>query len=115
MLKTTDGGENWSVVYSDLNATGHYAQDISCYDASTCVFVMDGTNTPLPALIATTRDGGGSWSLFETPSPAGPGNSLYTMRMVGPTEAWVAGGDGTGGRGNPEEGQMWYTTDLGAV
>ena len=112
VLKSSDGGASWSVVYNDTNVTGLYANDISCYDKDTCVFVLDGTNTPFASVIASTTNGGADWTMYETESPAGPGNGLYTVRMVGPTEAWAAGSDGTAGRGAPEEGQLWHSTDL---
>ena len=76
------------------------------------MFVLDGTNTPFASVIASTTNGGADWTMYETESPAGPGNGLYTVRMVGPTEAWAAGSDGTAGRGAPEEGQLWHSTDL---
>ena len=111
VLKSSDGGKSWSLVYNDTT-TGLYANDISCWDKDTCVFVMDGTNTPFASIIASTTNGGADWKLYETTSPSGPGNGLYTVRMTGPTEAWAAGSDGTSGRGAPEEGQLWHTTDL---
>lgn len=103
VLKSTDGGATWAMVYNDTTS-GLYPNDISCWDANTCAFVKDGTGTETESVIVTTTDGGESWTEFSVPS--GPGNTLMPVRMVGPTEVWAAGGS------NADTGEMWHTTDL---
>jgi photosystem II stability/assembly factor-like uncharacterized protein len=51
--------------------------------------------------IYTTTDGGATWAFFEDTSG---GNSLMVARMVGPLEAFAAGGG--------DVGRLWHTTDL---
>jgi len=101
VAKTVDAGRTWSLVFNDTDS-GLYPNDISCFDARTCVFVLDASGTDLPARIMSTVDGGASWETFETTGE--PGDGLMAARMVGPTEAWVSGGN--------EVGEMWHTTDL---
>ena len=62
VIKSTDGGETWSVVYSDVES-GRYPNDIHCYDETRCATVLEATGTT--PLILTTTDGGETWTTFE--------------------------------------------------
>ena len=101
VAKSVDGGQTWTVIFTD-ETSGMYPNDISCSDENTCAFVMDGSDTPNESQIISTTDGGATWTIFDVPT--GAGNSLMTIRMTGPTEAWAAGGDTTG--------RIWHSTDL---
>ena len=100
VVKTTDGGETWSVVYnSTAPAGGYYPNDIHCFDESSCAFALDGSLSQ-PSQILTTTDGGATWATYSTDQAS----TVMPVRMVGKTEAWAGGGDVTG--------QLWHTTDL---
>ena len=99
VAKTSDGGATWAMVFEDLES-GLYPNDISCWDATTCVFAMEGAGNLQPRIMTTT-DGGGTWAAFVDSSGS---SSLMTAQMTGPTEAFVAGGG--------DVGRVWHTTDL---
>ena len=100
VVKTTDGGDTWSVVYNaTASAGGLYPNDIHCFDEDSCAFALDGSLSQ-PSQILSTSDGGATWTTFSTDEPS----TVMPVRMVGKTEVWAAGGDATG--------QMWHTTDL---
>ena len=96
VAKTTDAGATWSIVFEDFDSD-LYPNDIHCYDASTCSFVMEGMGAPQ---VVTTTDGGATWSRFTDSR----GSSLMTVRMHGPSEVWAVGGG--------DKGRMWHTTDM---
>lgn len=98
VAKTTDGGVTWAIVFEDFESD-LYPNDISCFDANTCTFVMEGA-AALPR-IYTTTDGGATWAFMTDTSG---GSSLMIARMTGPTEAFVAGGG--------DVGRLLHTTDL---
>jgi photosystem II stability/assembly factor-like uncharacterized protein len=97
VAKTSDGGATWSIVFEDFESY-LYPNDIHCYDENTCTFALEGGVDPR---IMTTTDGGATWTAFTDESGS---VSLVAVRMVGPTEAYVAGGG--------DVGRMWHTTDL---
>jgi hypothetical protein len=71
VAKTSDGGATWELVYSDVTS-GLYPNDIHCFNAATCAFVKDATDTPYSSVIVTTTDGGASW-IEHTVGEAGSG------------------------------------------
>lgn len=73
VAKTSDGGATWELVYSDTTS-GLYPNDIHCFNAATCAFVKDASNTPYSSVIVMTTDGGASW-VEHTLGEAG--SSLY--------------------------------------
>lgn len=101
VVKTTDGGATWSVVYNDTSS-GLYPNDIHCSDANTCVFALDITDASQSPQIMSTTNGGANW----TTTTLTQGSSLLAVRMVAPgsKETWVSGGDSTG--------KLWHSTDL---
>lgn len=98
VAKTSDGGATWSLVLDDFESD-QYPNDISCFDEATCVVVFEGLGAPRAL---STTDGGATWTTF-TAADSGA-TSLMTALMVGPTEAYVAGGGLVG--------TVWHTTDL---
>jgi hypothetical protein len=62
IIKSTDGGLTWSVMYSDVES-GRYPNDIHCYDETRCATLLEATGTT--PLILTTTDGGETWTTFE--------------------------------------------------
>lgn len=93
VLKTSDGGASWSVVYEDID-NGFYPNDIHCVDEDTCTFVMEGQGAPR---IFSTTDGGANWDMFEDTSG---GISLMAVRMTESGETWAAGGG--------DQGRFWH-------
>lgn len=63
ILKTTDGGQNWNLVFSD-STKGMFLDAMDFYDKKNGIVVGDPVNGKM--YIAKTRDGGNSW----TPAPA---------------------------------------------
>jgi photosystem II stability/assembly factor-like uncharacterized protein len=90
ILKTTDGGGNWTVQYQ---STGKfYFNGIHCASETKCVAVAEGHNVATPgAYIYVTEDGGENWSLQH--SDSGRTNSLMGARMVSETEVFAVGGN----------------------
>jgi photosystem II stability/assembly factor-like uncharacterized protein len=97
VLKTADGGATWSVVFEDTTS-GFYPNDIHCFDADSCAFVVEGVGAPM---VITTTDGGASWDTHPDDSGS---VSLMAVRMTGPTEVWAAGGG--------DKGRLLHTVDL---
>ena len=60
ITKSTDGGATWDVVFSDFE-NNRYPNDISCFDANTCVAALEGEAVE-PQIVSTT-DGALLWWL----------------------------------------------------
>jgi len=88
IIKTVNGGANWTVQYQ---STGRfYFNGIHCATEDKCVAVAEGHNVAQPGgHIFTTQDGGKSW--HETHTDDGAGASMMQTRMVSETEAIAVG------------------------
>jgi len=86
ILKTTDGGENWNIVYELGNVYHHYRL-VSIYfaDESNGIVVGD------PGLILSTSDGGYSWKKESVITD----NSLQGVYMKSNQDAMVVGYNST--------------------
>eukprot|EP00943_MAST-04B_sp_MAST-4B-sp1_P008986 g8986.t1 len=105
IMKTTDGGKTWAVVYKNYNTGDNiYPNGIDCYTENHCIAVLEGAS----ARIIVTTDGGKSWK--QTLMDNDPHSSLMDVKMVSDTEAWAAGG-------HPEtgsfEGRFFHSLDGG--
>jgi photosystem II stability/assembly factor-like uncharacterized protein len=93
VFRTTDGGEKWEKVYSDLEA-GHVF-DISVLDQKTAAIAIND------ALVFTTRDGGLTWRKADRKF-AGAASVFYTVSR----KLWIACRNG--GLYNSEDlGETW--------
>ena len=54
VIKTTDGGNTWTVVYEDTSS-GRYPNDIHCFDETRCATVLEAIGTT-PLILTTVRD-----------------------------------------------------------
>jgi photosystem II stability/assembly factor-like uncharacterized protein len=107
LTKSSDGGQTWTVQFSDYN--NFYFNDISCIDTTHCFAVGEGFtdgNAPGARIYATTD--GNTWNrvFFSTVS----GASLMRVHTVSRTEAWAAGGNVVNGEAM---GTFYHTTDGG--
>lgn len=106
IVKTTDAGETWSLVYKNDGTTGSdnvYPNGIHCASVEHCVAVLEGDS----ARILVTRDGGKTWN--EAMKDMDPHSSLFAVRMLSEDEVWVAGGHPSG----KFEGRFWHSLDGG--
>jgi photosystem II stability/assembly factor-like uncharacterized protein len=75
ILKTTDGGENWKVVYQN-NTKGMFLDAMDFMSGQHGIVVGDPINNK--AFIATTADGGDTWQELKTVSiPTDPGEAFF--------------------------------------
>jgi len=81
--RTTDGGQTFQAVYSDLNR--FYFNGIDCVDNLNCWAVAEG---PDGAWIVATSDGGNSWREQFFQSSA----SLFDIKFINTKEGWAVGG-----------------------
>ena len=93
VVKTTDGGETWSVVHSTAPRA---ATTPTTSTASTVVLRLRARRFPFAALADPHHDRrrSGLGDLLDGPT-------VMPVRMVGKTEAWAGG-----------QGPLWHTTDL---
>lgn len=81
IFKTTDGGANWALAYSDPDLYGFCS--ISSHDSSV-IWVLSSEG-----VIIKTTDGGGSWIPAEYPYL--PGGALYHLSAVDADTLWALG------------------------
>jgi photosystem II stability/assembly factor-like uncharacterized protein len=105
IVKTTDGGTTWELVYKNDNTGDNiYPNGIDCISETNCVAVLEGES----ARIIVTRDGGKTWK--ETMHDDDPKSSLMAVSMISEKEVWAAGGHPA----FPKfEGRFWHSLDGG--
>lgn len=105
IAKTSDGGKTWTSVYQDTTSQ-IYPNAINCWTESHYIAVLEGGSSR----IIVTRDGGKTWNV--TQHDPDPHSSLFAVKMLSDTEAWVAGG-------HPHapnfEGHLFHTLDGGST
>jgi photosystem II stability/assembly factor-like uncharacterized protein len=95
VFRTTDGGEKWEKVYSDLEA-GHVF-DISIFDTKIATISINDS------LVLTTRDGGLNWRKADRKF-----NSASSVFYTAGGKLWIAGR--SGGLYNSDDfGETWKT------
>ena len=105
IIKTTDGGKTWTVVYKNFNTGDNiYPNGIDCFTEKHCIAVLEGES----ARIIVTRDGGATWK--QTLMDNDPHSSLMDVKMLSDTEAWAAGGHPESG---DFEGRFFHSLDGG--
>jgi len=103
VFKTTDSGKTWTQVFSNVNQGDNiYPNDIDCFDANNCVFVVEGDT----CRILSTTNGGASWteSMHDTDTAC---SLVYTV-MLSQKETWIGGGHLSALN---FEGRFWHSTD----
>jgi photosystem II stability/assembly factor-like uncharacterized protein len=111
LLKSTDGGNTWTSLFSDEG--NFYFNDIDCIDEDHCVavgegFAHDGSGAA-GARIYTISDGKTvTLSHFENATGT---ESLMAAKMLSQTEHWAGGTQQTGGLMSPAF--MFHSTDGG--
>ncbi|MFF5081256.1 oxidoreductase [Actinoplanes sp. NPDC000266] len=97
ILATADGGRTWKVrptTGMPPALTGEFAFAAS----GTCLVSAAGkayfaTGGGATARVFTSRDGGRSWSVTDTPVPSGPTAGIYSLAVRPSGEAIAVGGD----------------------
>ncbi|XVV11225.1 oxidoreductase [Actinoplanes sp. CA-131856] len=97
ILATADGGRTWKVrptTGMPPALTGEFAFAAS----GTCLVsaagkAMFATGGGATARVFTSRDGGRSWSVTDTPVPSGPTAGIYSLAVRPSGEAIAVGGD----------------------
>lgn len=103
LVKTTDGGETWNAVYTNINGS-FYFNGINCFDENTCVVCGEGET----GVVLATSDGGLTWTtILDTKDSS---NSFMSVKMLSPTEVWAVGA--IIGRAS-FTGAVYKTTDMG--
>ena len=107
---TTDGGATWTRAWlPKIGDSLSNVRSISCPDAAHCVAVgaYGAAGTAWLSFIATTSDGGSTWTI-ETPS-TNPGTYLLSVSCANNQECWAVG---TANRDTSDV--MITTSDAGA-
>merc|ERR1711871_180311 len=105
IVKTTDGGKTWKVVYRNIDEGANvYPNGIHCSSELHCIAALEGES----ARIVVTRDGGKSWK--ESMHDPDSASSLVSVHMLSEKEAWVSGGHLVS---LDFEGRFWHTLDGG--
>ena len=90
-------------MFSNVNQGDNiYPNDIDCFDANNCVFVVEGDT----CRILSTTNGGASWteSMHDTDTAC---SLVYTV-MLSQKETWIGGGHLSALN---FEGRFWHSTD----
>jgi len=96
ILKTTNGGVDWSVVYSDLSGSTSYLTSLGGTDAQTVVASWaNGTSL-------RTTNGGTNWTLTPGSFPT----IMYNVSFLNSTTGFVSGSGGTVSR-TTDAGVSW--------
>jgi photosystem II stability/assembly factor-like uncharacterized protein len=107
IYKTTDGGSNWTLLFTNPDAAGFF-DAIAFWDARRGIVLGDPVNGEFT--IFTTDDGGAHWQRQHTP-PALPNEGAFAasgtcLVIRGKREAWF----GTGG---PGAARVFHSMDGG--
>jgi photosystem II stability/assembly factor-like uncharacterized protein len=74
ILKTTDGGENWKLVYEN-NAKGMFLDAMDFTNDKNGMVIGDPINGKI--FMITTTNGGDSWTLYNQPQNADSGEAFF--------------------------------------
>eukprot|EP01084_Bolivina_argentea_P000315 599_1 len=108
IVKTTDGGETWTTVFS--SATTFYFNAIDCVSETLCVAVGEGMNAGAGAHIYRTTDGSTFTQVLELPSGQNGMYSMMSLEFASTTQVWAAGSIEGGGSSS---GLFYYSGDAG--
>ncbi|MEO8210371.1 MAG: YCF48-related protein, partial [bacterium] len=85
ILKTTNGGVNWTTVYSDLSGSTSYLTSLGGADANTvCAAWQNGS-------CVRTTDGGSTWNIIPGQFPS----IMNSISFLNSTTGFAAGGAGS--------------------
>jgi photosystem II stability/assembly factor-like uncharacterized protein len=113
IFKTTDGGSNWTLQFTNPDANGFF-DSFAFWDATHGILVGDPVDGQF--VVLSTSDGGATWVRQKTP-PALDNEGAFAasgtcIAVRGRTEVWFA----TGGRGgarvfhSDDAGESWTVT-----
>jgi hypothetical protein len=106
IVKTTDGGATWNVLYYDEG--NFYFNAISCPSELHCFAVGEADDGPKPgARILHTADGGQTWEVQMYNN--NPAYSLMAIEFIDENTGWAAGGE----LDAHFRGHFWFTSDAG--
>ena len=97
ILATTDGGRNWRVL-PNAGMPDALPGEFAFAASGTCLVSAGGramfaTGGGAAARVFTSRDGGRTWSVTDTPVPSGPSAGIYSLALKPSGEAIAVGGD----------------------
>ncbi|HEX9999147.1 MAG TPA: oxidoreductase [Actinoplanes sp.] len=99
ILATADGGRSWQV-RSDAGMPAALPGEFAFAASGTCLVSAGGryyfaTGGGAAARVFTSRDGGRSWTVAETPIPSGASAGIYSLAVQRSGAAIAVGGDYT--------------------
>ena len=116
LYKTTDGGDNWRLLFTNGDSTG-FLDALSFWDTKHGIMLGDPVDGHF--VILTTADGGETWQSQQTPI-ALPGEGAFAasgtcLAVRGNGEAWFATGGENGARvfHSKDGGKTWHATKVG--
>ena len=106
VLKTIDGGVNWTVIYNG-SVPGEYVWKLQRRDSGTLFGAVESV-APNPGKLIRSLDGGNTW--ITTPAPE---SSIQAVGFVSETQGWMGGHD-TGFYETTDAGASWTSTGVGS-
>ena len=97
ILATADGGRSWRVL-PNAGMPDALPGEFAFAASGTCLVSAGGramfaTGGGAAARVFTSRDGGRTWSVTDTPVPSGPSAGIYSLALKPSGEAIAVGGD----------------------
>ena len=97
ILATADGGRSWQVRPTD-GMPDALPGEFAFAASGTCLVSADGrayfaTGGGASARIFSSRDGGRTWSVTDSPIPSGPSAGIYSLAFADPRHGIAVGGD----------------------
>lgn len=106
ILKTTDGGMNWTKIYNS-NIQNEYVWKMQLLSNST-IFCSIESETPNTGKLLKTTNGGFTWETKDFPDPY-----VQAVGFTSATHGWM-GGRSTGIYETSDGGTTWTNTGVGA-
>ncbi len=88
ILRTTDAGAHWVVVFADSTVT-NFINDLAMFDSSRGFAMGDPPDTAQRPALLKTSDGGATWQVVPTDLPKGDVQSRNRTSFVRPDLGWT--------------------------
>jgi len=108
ILKTTDGGLNWTELYNS-NIAGEYFWKLQILESNTdIIFGSISSVTPNPGKLVKSTDGGLNWDSYDAPE-----TDIQAVGFINENHGWM-GGHTTGFYETLDGGQTWTNLNVGS-